>query len=37
MSAATTLAIVMACFLTYRKRFSESGYYLDPGMRAKQS
>lgn len=33
MSAATTLGIVLVCFLTYRKRFSEQGYYLDKGIR----
>lgn len=33
MSAATTLAIVMVCFLTFRKRFSAEGYYLDRGLR----
>lgn len=33
LSAATTIAIVMVCFLTYRKRFSRNGYYLDRGMR----
>lgn len=32
-SAATTLGIVIVCFLTYRKRFSASGYYLDKGIR----
>jgi len=33
LSAATTIAIVMVCFLTYRKRFSQDGYYLDRGQR----
>ena len=33
LSAANTIAIVMACFLTYRKRFSGNGYYLDKGIR----
>ncbi len=33
LSAANTLAIVMACFYSYRKRFSPSGYYLDKGLR----
>lgn len=33
MSAATTLAIVMICFLTFRKRFAKEGYYLDAGIR----
>lgn len=32
-SAATTLAIVMICFLTYRKRFSSDGFYLSPALR----
>lgn len=32
-SAATTISIVMACYLSYRKRFSEDGYYLEPGLR----
>lgn len=32
-SAATTLAIVMICFLAYKKRFSPEGYYLDPALR----
>lgn len=32
-SAATTLAIVLICFLAYRKRFSAEGYYLDKGIR----
>lgn len=32
-SAANTIAIVLACFLNYRKRFSETGYYLDKGIR----
>lgn len=33
LSAANTIAIVMACFLTYRKRFAADGYYLDKGIR----
>lgn len=33
LSAANTLAIVMVCFLSYRKRFSSDGYYLDKGIR----
>lgn len=33
LSAANTVAIVMACFLSYRKRFSDTGYYLDKGIR----
>lgn len=33
LSAANTIAIVLACFLTYRKRFSPDGYYLDKGIR----
>lgn len=33
MSAATTLAIVLICFLSYRKRFSPQGYYLNRGIR----
>ncbi len=33
MSAATTLAIVLICFLTFRRRFSREGYYLDAGIR----
>ena len=33
LSAANTVAIVMACDLTYRKRFSASGYYVDKGIR----
>ena len=33
LSAANTVAIVMACYLTYRKRFSASGYYVDKGIR----
>lgn len=33
LSAATTIAIVLACFLTYKKRFSSDGYYLDKGIR----
>lgn len=33
LSAATTLAIVIICFLTFKKRFSKEGYYLDEGLR----
>ncbi|MEA5019530.1 MAG: iron export ABC transporter permease subunit FetB [Gordonibacter sp.] len=33
LSAANTVAIVLACYLTYRKRFSSDGYYLDKGIR----
>lgn len=33
LSAANTIAIVLACFLTYRKRFARDGYYLDEGIR----
>ncbi|MEF9925363.1 MAG: iron export ABC transporter permease subunit FetB [Raoultibacter sp.] len=33
LSAANTIAIVMACFLTYKKRFSADGYYLDKALR----
>ena len=33
LSAANTVAIVLACYLTYRKRFSPDGYYLDKGIR----
>jgi putative ABC transport system permease protein len=32
-SAANTISIVMACYLTYKKRFSPEGYYLDKGIR----
>lgn len=35
LSAANTLAIVMVCFYSYRKRFSDTGYYLDQGIREK--
>ncbi len=35
-SAATTIATVMMCFLTYKKRFSPDGYYLDKGIRDPQ-
>lgn len=28
MSAATTIAIVMICFLSYKKRFAKDGYYI---------
>lgn len=33
LSAANTVAIVMASYLTYRKRFAPDGYYLDKGLR----
>lgn len=33
LSAANTAAIVTACFLTYRRRFSAGGYYVDKGIR----
>lgn len=33
MSAATTITIVMVCFLAYRKRFSADGFYLSPALR----
>lgn len=33
LSAANTIAIVSVCFLTYKKRFSSNGYYLDRGIR----
>ena len=33
LSAANTAAIVTACFLTYRPRFSAGGYYVDKGIR----
>ena len=33
LSAANTIAIVMASYLTYRKRFAPDGYYLDKGLR----
>lgn len=32
-TAANTVAIMLACFLIYRKRFSDTGYYLDQGIR----
>ena len=32
-SACTTIAIVVICLLTYRKRFSPEGYYLERGLR----
>ena len=32
-SAATTLSIVVMCFLAYKKRFSAEGYFLDPALR----
>ncbi|PNV66961.1 ABC transporter permease [Enteroscipio rubneri] len=34
LSAANTIAIVAAVYLTYRRRFSSDGYYLDKGIRA---
>lgn len=33
LSACTTVAIVVICLLTYRKRFSKEGYYLERGLR----
>ena len=33
LSAANTVAIVTACYMTYRKRFAPDGYYLDEGIR----
>lgn len=33
LSACTTIAIVVICLLTYRKRFSPEGYYLERGLR----
>ena len=32
-SAATTLSVVIICFLAYKKRFSAEGYYLLPALR----
>ena len=32
-TANNTIAIVMASYLTYRKRFAPNGYYLDKGLR----
>ena len=32
-SAAGTAAIVCACYLAYRRRFTDEGYYLEPGLR----
>lgn len=32
-TAANTVAIMMACFFTYKKRFSEEGYYIERGLR----
>lgn len=32
-SAATTLSVVIICFLAYKKRFSTEGYYLSPALR----
>lgn len=32
-SAASTAAIVAACHLAYKRRFSPEGYYLEPGLR----
>lgn len=34
-SASNIVAIVLACFLLYRKRFARAGYYLEPGLRAR--
>lgn len=33
MSAATTITIVMVCFLAYKKRFAPEGYYLSEALR----
>lgn len=33
LSAANTIAIVLACFLSYRRRFSPDGFYLSKGLR----
>ena len=33
LSAANTVAIVTACYMTYSKRFAPDGYYLDKGLR----
>ncbi len=33
MSAATTIAIVMISLITFRKRFSKEGYFIDAGLR----
>lgn len=32
-TAANAITIMMACFLTYKKRFAEKGYYLEKGLR----
>lgn len=32
-SAAGTASIVCACYLCYRRRFTDEGYYLEPGLR----
>ena len=32
-SAATTLSVVIICFLAYKKRFSVEGYYLSQALR----
>lgn len=34
LSAANTIAILMACFLTYKNRFSSTGYYFTKGLRS---
>lgn len=34
-SASNIVAIVMVCYLLYRKRFSKEGYYLEQGLRVK--
>lgn len=36
-SAANVAAIVLACFLLYRRRFARDGYYLEPGLRSSKS
>lgn len=33
LSAATTIAIVLICFLAYKRRFAPEGYYLSPALR----
>ena len=33
LSAANTLAILLACFLVYKRRFSDQDFYLDKGLR----
>lgn len=32
-TAANTVAIILACLLVYRRRFAQEGYYLEPGLR----